>query len=355
MLRRLSALLLPGLLLQCAPAVSVHNVPQQPKARIQSAPEPVVRTQAQLESSFAGWTASARNPINFRLDGELRGKWRQLLNEHVWGEVARRCTTAFMESGQVSLTLEYRDYVRLKAAFRNPAFRASLAPDEEAVLRYAEQRVRQLLRPGMTDAQKALALHDFLVNTARYEEDGGCNVADVLRGGAGCCEAYGAAMCVLLEIAGIPSRFVTGRAKGPHAWNMARLDGTWYHIDATWDDPVIGDGSRQEVSHAWFCLSDAEMSRTHQWNRASYPATGNTTAAYYRQSGTYFTSFEAYWQAAMADWRRGKKRFEGYLTTYGSPGQFQRNLQRSVSRNTPNQFRWTGPESSAGPVILTFE
>lgn len=68
-----------------------------------------------------------------------------------------------------------------------------------------------------------------------------------------------------------------------------------------------------------------------------------------------FTSFEAYWQAAMAAWRRGGKRFEGYLTTYGSPGQFQRNLQRSVSRNTPNQFRWTGPESSAGPVILTFE
>ena len=355
MLRRFIPLLLPGLLLvQCAPAGPVTSVPLPEKARIQKAAEPVVRTQAQLDAAFAGWTATAQNPINFRLEGELKGKWRQLIGESTWGEYARRCTTAFMETGQVSLTLEYRDYVRLRAALRDAAFRATLSTAEEQVLQQLEQRTRQCLRPGMSDMQKALALHDALVRSSRYEAEGGCNIADILRSGSGSCEAYSATLCVMLEIAGIPARVVTGSAGGPHAWNLVQLGGRWYHLDATWDDPVIGNGSRQELSHAYFCLSDAEIDRTHSWNRAAYPATGTGSAAYYRLTGTYFTSFDAYWRAAMDAHRRGEKSFEGYLTTYGNPARFQRNLQRASTATTPRRLRWTGPDSPAGTVILTF-
>ncbi len=355
MLRRLTPLILPGLLLvQCAPAGPVTSVPLPETARIQKNAEPVVHTQAQLDAAFASWAASAQNPINFRLEGELKGKWRQLISESSWGEYARRCTTAFMETGQVSLTLEYRDYVRLRAALRDPAFRATLSADEEKVLQLVEQRVRQTLKPGMSDVQKVLALHDSLVLSSRYEAEGGCNIADILRGGSGSCEAYSAALCVMLEVAGIPSRVVTGSAGGPHAWNLVQLGGKWYHVDATWDDPVIGTGARQELSHAYFCLSDAEIARTHSWNRAAYPPSGSSNAAYYRLTNTYFTSFDAYWSAAMAAYRRGEKSFEGYLTTYGSPEQFQRNMQRSSSFATPRQLRWTGPDTASGPVILSF-
>lgn len=355
MLRRLTPLILPGLLLvQCAPAGPVTSVPLPEKARIQKNAEPVVRTQAQLDAAFASWTATAQNPINFRLEGELKGKWRQLISESTWGEYARRCTTAFMETGHVSLTLEYRDYVRLRAALRNSAFRATLSADEEKVLQLVEQRVRQTLKPGMSDVQKTLALHDALVLSSRYEAEGGCNIADILRGGSGSCEAYSAALCVMAEVAGIPCRVVTGSAGGPHAWNLVQLGGKWYHVDATWDDPVIGTGARQELSHAYFCLSDAEISRTHSWNRAAYPPTGAASAAYYRLTNTYFTSFDAYWRAAMAACRRGEKSFEGYLTTYGSPAQFQRNMQRAASATTPRQLRWTGPDTASGPVILSF-
>ncbi len=356
MLRRFIPLLLPGLLLvQCAPAGPVTSVPLQEKARIQKAAEPVVQTQAQLDAAFADWSATAQTPINFRLAGELKGRWRQIISESTWGEYARRCTTAFMETGQVSLTLEYRDYVRLRAALRDAAFRTTLSAAEEQVLRQLEQRTRQLLRPGMSDMQKALALHDALVSSSRYEAEGGCNIADILSGGSGSCEAYSATLCVMLEIAGIPSRVVTGSAGGPHAWNLVQLGGKWYHVDATWDDPVIGNGSRQELSHAYFCLSDAEIARTHSWNRAAYPATATgTAAAYYHLTGTYFTGFDAYWRAAMAAHRCGEKSFEGYLTTYGSPAQFQRNVQRAATPATPRRLRWTGPDSPSGPVILSF-
>ena len=342
-------------LVQCSPAGLVNSVPQEPKARIQKTAEPVVYTQAQLDSSFSTWASSAQNPINFRLDGELKNRWRQLISESTWGEVARRCTTAFMETGQVSLTLEYRDYVRLRAARHHASVYAALNSEEKKILLLAEQYAQQTLRPGMSDMQKLLALHDFLVNHARYDENGGCNVADILCNGIGCCEAYSATLCLLLDIAGIPARFVTGRAREPHAWNLVQLNGAWYHVDATWDDPVVGDDARQTLSHAYFCLSDAEMARTHEWNRASYPVSGAESAFYYRASRTYFTSFSAYWQAAMAAYRRGEPRFEGYLTTYGSHAQFQHNLKRVASGATPRQVRWTGPETSAGTVVLTFD
>lgn len=354
MLRRYLPIMLTVGLVQCSPAGMVSSVPQEPKARIQKTAEPVVYTQAQLDSSFAEWTSTVQNPINFRLDGELKKRWSQLISESTWGEVARRCTTAFLETGQVSLTMEYRDYVRLRAARHHASVRALLSEEEHAVLMQAEQCAQQVLRPGMSDMQKLLALHDFLVSHARYDENGGCNVADILCNGAGCCEAYSATLCLLLDIAGIPARFVTGRAREPHAWNLVQLDGAWYHVDATWDDPVVGDASRQTLSHAYFCLSDAEISHTHEWNRASYPVSGAGDAFYYRVTRTYFTSFAAYWQAAMAAYRRGDPRFEGYLTTYGSHTQFQSNLKRVASGSTPAQVRWTGPETSAGAVVLTF-
>ena len=38
---------------------------------------------------------------------------------------------------------------------------------------------------------------------------------------------------------------MTGTAKGGgHAWNQVKVDGTWYYIDCTWDDPTGGGFER---------------------------------------------------------------------------------------------------------------
>ena len=156
MLRRFLPLLLPGaLLVQCAPAFS-GSVPLPEKARIQKAAEPVVHTQAQLDAAFPAWAAKAENPINFRLSGQLAGKWRQLINESTWGEFARSCTTAFMETGQVSLTLEYRDYVLIRAAMRDAALLPKLTANQRKALQLSRARVATVLRPGMNDFEKDL-------------------------------------------------------------------------------------------------------------------------------------------------------------------------------------------------------
>ena len=351
LLRRFMPLLLPGLLLvQCAPADMVMASHAPARARIQKEPEMVVATTA-----LQKWFDRAESPLSFRLAAPVKGEWRLFVGEEIWGEYARRCLVTYVEeTGHVSMELEYRDYVRLRAALHDSAFRATLTKTEECVLQLVEKRTRSLLKPGMSDFDKLLAVHDYLVQHGRYEADAGGNVGDLLESGCGSCEAYSAAMCVMLEVAGIPARFVTGDADGPHAWNMVKLGETWYHVDTTWDDPVLGNSGTQVVSHSYFCCTDGEMAQTHRWNRAAYPACNGADCYYYRSQGIYFTSFAAYWRAAMAAWRSGAARFEGYLTTYGSPATFRAAMQQASTPDSPTRISWTGPETKAGAVIISF-
>lgn len=52
-------------------------------------------------------------------------------------------------------------------------------------------------------------------------------------------------LCSMLKTMGIFSNYVTGNAvgRGPHAWNLFsnKMDGEYYYVDATWDDPSFDD------------------------------------------------------------------------------------------------------------------
>ena len=346
-----------GALLFCTlPCAVKAAAPARAAACIQKEPVTWLSSRAELKAALENGMSSARTPLLFHLKGSLRGQWRMLCEDNMWGEYARMCSVLYRaETGMVELSFDYRDYVRLRAACRDENFRQSLTTAEQKLLARLESQTKALLEPGMCVFEQLLVLHDYLVQLARYDAEGGGHVADLLDTGRGSCEAYSATLCILLELAGIPARLVTGEAGGgPHAWNMVQLEGTWYHVDATWDDPVLGDSGQQATSHACFCLSDAEISRTHRWNREDYPACRGTDCYYYRRLGRYFTTFDAYWQAAMEAWRQGAFSFEGYLCQYGSPAQFQAALQAVSHHHTPSRLSWIGPDSAAGAVILSF-
>lgn len=60
------------------------------------------------------------------------------------------------------------------------------------------------------------------------------------------CEGYARALKLLCDKSGIPCVLVDGMAlvdadtgaAGPHMWNYVLVDGAWYGIDVTWNDPV---------------------------------------------------------------------------------------------------------------------
>ncbi len=56
------------------------------------------------------------------------------------------------------------------------------------------------------------------------------------------CDGYTLAFEYLLQQCGIETVFIGGKAgateedAGGHAWNIVKMDGTWYEVDTTWDD-----------------------------------------------------------------------------------------------------------------------
>ena len=136
----------------------------------------------------------------------------------------------------------------------------------------------ETLEPGMSDYEIAKALHDYVVlNTAYGFPDNVPRPTAVYSGyfsllwGCGVCTDYAMAYQLLMDMAGVPCEVVTNDT---HAWNVVQIDGEWYHVDTTWDDPT--PNREGYVRYNYFLKSDAYMSRDHQswsFNGTSYACT----------------------------------------------------------------------------------
>ena len=152
-------------------------------------------------------------------------------------------------------------------AFETRPYESHKAEDEtdtSTVAGKANWVVSQVIKPGMSTYDRALALHDWLIYNANYDTTyTHRDASGVLLHGTGVCDSYGRAYLMLCTIAGIECIYVSGDAGGAHGWNMIKLDdGKWYHVDCTWDDPVGGGFE----NHDYFCIDDEQMSKDHTWN-----------------------------------------------------------------------------------------
>ena len=128
--------------------------------------------------------------------------------------------------------------------------------------------------PTGSDYEKELYLHDALIKKVTYtysklEEQNGYTT---LVEGKGVCAGYAFALQYLLMRAGIQSYYVVGYAGENHAWNLAKIDGEWYYVDATWDDPLTGSGSDSAYLpfHTYFNLSAEMMAEDHTLSGQPY-------------------------------------------------------------------------------------
>ena len=69
---------------------------------------------------------------------------------------------------------------------------------------------------------------------------------------------------------------VTGTANGGgHAWNQVKVDGKWYNIDVTWDDPIYywGGTLTPILVYDYFLVSDSVIYADHIADNAMYICT----------------------------------------------------------------------------------
>ena len=139
----------------------------------------------------------------------------------------------------------------------------------EEIRAEAQRVVAQVVTDGMSSYDIAKALHDYLVLNCAYDMrlySGNMPQTSYTAQGAlmdhtAVCSGYAKAYELLMEIAGIPCEYVSGYATGGHAWNLVEIDGEWYHVDTTWDDPI--PNREGYVRYDYFLKSDSYM-RQHQ-------------------------------------------------------------------------------------------
>ena len=185
--------------------------------------------------------------------------------------------------GRIVLNKKYTAYIK----YRFP--KDQVLSMQKAVNSMAFEIVKSVIKPSMSQYEKELVLHDYIVRNSKYDYTNykkgtipnvSFTAYGVLINGVGVCEGYSAAFYKLLTTAGIECRLIAGVSGEPHAWNIVKIDGKYYHVDITFDDPVINGGEIERVSHRYFNLSDNVMSKDHSWDRSKYPACTSTKYDY---------------------------------------------------------------------------
>ena len=155
------------------------------------------------------------------------------------------------------------------------------------------------------DYDKLKSVHDYIINHTKYdlESQDNQNIVSVMVYGESVCAGYAKSMQYLLKRMGIRCAYVNGVAKGrgSHAWNIVEIEGAYYYVDATWDDPAFGGGERQGyVSYSYFCVTTKEINKTHtaDANIFKIPVCTATAANYFVRENTYFTNLES---ASLSD------------------------------------------------------
>lgn len=117
---------------------------------------------------------------------------------------------------------------------------------------------------GETDKEKVQVIHDFIIKNTKYGEvDANCDsIYGVFVDSTATCSGYAKAFQYLCDQQGIQCINVTGYAEGSHMWNLVYLDGEWYAVDCTWDDPDYRD--KGIYYYDYFMLSIEEMNESHE-------------------------------------------------------------------------------------------
>lgn len=163
----------------------------------------------------------------------------------------------------------------------------------------ASEKILSKIKGSMSLIERQIFIHNTLVNNIKYDTtfkaENTHNMYGALVNGKAVCEGYAYAFQYLAREAGIQCIAVKGDLNGlggweAHAWNMVELDGEYYHIDVTSDDPIVDGGADDILEFTYFNLTDSEIKKDHKItdNSHSIPAANSTKYNFFRYYGLKF-------------------------------------------------------------------
>ena len=176
-----------------------------------------------------------------------------------------------------------------------------------------KSRVEKLVRPAkeMSEWEKEKYVHDFICQNVRYDKlkkSYSHEIIGPLGQGVGVCEGIAKSVKVLLDALGVwnviaicgnnPEKGIKYR----HTWNIVKIGGTYYHLDATFDNS-LGD---EEIRYDYFNLDDKNIFRDHEPLIAPAPSCTDGGHFYYKEKKLSFTKVEDVYKRSLQAAKKGK-------------------------------------------------
>ena len=153
-----------------------------------------------------------------------------------------------------------------------------------------------------------MAIHDYLVNNCEYDrtvfeipemteaDHRSFTIEGPLLNEKGVCMGISLAFKYLCEVFQKETIIVTGRSLNPvnctqnadHAWNLINDNGTYAHIDVTWDK--CSGNKDFSLVYDYFYLPDDDMKKDHEYS--GYPLCRNRHFSFFDRNCLDFSSFD---------------------------------------------------------------
>ncbi|MDR1560097.1 MAG: hypothetical protein LBS84_10460 [Clostridiales bacterium] len=181
-------------------------------------------------------------------------------------------TAAGQKYTYIQYEIKYSMYANVGKAIKTGETRG-LTQKELEIYQRVNQIVSEYVTPDMSEYEKELVLHDYLVLNTVYDTSQPDEIPwdshtpyGALIKGLAVCNGYSDSFKLLMDAAGIECEIVYGEAGADgeivkHAWNRVKIDGDYYLVDVTWDDAF--PDMPEVVIYDYFNLTDEMMSVDH--------------------------------------------------------------------------------------------
>lgn len=125
-----------------------------------------------------------------------------------------------------------------------------------------------IITEEMTTYDKIKAIHDYIIINTKYVREEETDANGNLLFPLGTNKAYGPLINKIASCGGytdLMSLFLYKMeiqnykiSSEEHIWNLVYIDGTWKHLDLTWDDPITSTGE-DLLTHNFFLISTQEL------------------------------------------------------------------------------------------------
>ncbi len=171
--------------------------------------------------------------------------------------------------------------------------------NKEIRIKKAAEKALSGVPKDNSDYEKAKYVFEWIINNTEYDINApdNQNISSVFLNKKSVCQGYTYAYKYLLNKLGIFCTIVYGEAAGAsHAWNLAKLDGTYCFIDVTWGDSSYrdkNDKAANRTSYNYFGCNKDILIRTHNINnKADIPECTSLDEYYYVKEAKYFTKVD---------------------------------------------------------------